>query len=125
MIECLDQLSQSVTRPQSGFTPETRMRGARATVRIKRARFITWIVIAAVGIYAVTSLVSLRSQMLEMERRRDELAAEAETLSRKNAEYRYEIEHSNDHKTIENVARNRLGLVMPGEKVFYDIGAAN
>ena len=60
-----------------------------------------------------------------MERRRDELAAEAETLSRKNAEYRYEIEHSNDHKTIENVARNRLGLVMPGEKVFYDIGAAN
>ena len=27
-----------------------------------------------------------------------------------------------DDKTIEEVARDKLGLVMPGEKIFVDIG---
>jgi cell division protein FtsB len=34
----------------------------------------------------------------------------------------YDIAHSGDDATIEDIARDKLGLVKPGEKIFYDIG---
>ena len=37
------------------------------------------------------------------------------------AELEYQIEHGADDETIEDIARNKLGLVYPGEKIFYDI----
>ena len=32
------------------------------------------------------------------------------------------LEHSDDPDALEDLARDKLGLVKPGEKVFYDIG---
>ena len=37
-----------------------------------------------------------------------------------NAELQYQIDHSEDDDMIESVAREKLGLVKPGEKIFYD-----
>jgi cell division protein FtsB len=42
-------------------------------------------------------------------------------MTQKNAELQYQIDHGTDEETIEEIARNKLGLVLPGEKVFYDI----
>ena len=36
------------------------------------------------------------------------------------AELQYQIDHSEDDDMIESVAREKLGLVKPGEKIFYD-----
>jgi cell division protein FtsB len=46
-------------------------------------------------------------------------AVEEKTAS--NADMKYEIEHINDPQTIENIARVKLGLLRPGEKVFYRV----
>ena len=39
-----------------------------------------------------------------------------------NAELQYGIDHSTDDHTIEDIAREKLGLVKPGEVIFYDTG---
>ena len=38
-----------------------------------------------------------------------------------NAELQYDIDHAGDVDTIEEIARTKLGLVRPGEKIFYDV----
>ena len=38
-----------------------------------------------------------------------------------NAELEYDIEHAGDPEIIAEIARDKLGLVMPDEKIFYDV----
>ena len=87
----------------------------------KKAGFITRIIIAAVMAYALINLASLKTQLADMSARKAEMEIEAEILIQSNAEYQYGIDHSDDPEAIEQVAREKLGLVLPGEKVFYDI----
>lgn len=91
-------------------------------MKLKRAGFITKIVIVALILYAGISLLSLRTRVSGA---RDEVArleAEVAAATQENAELEYQLAHSDDPETIEDIARNKLGLVKPGEKIFYDIG---
>ena len=61
---------------------------------------------------------------LELKRavaRSAELDAQLAELQRQNTELEEKQAHSRDDATIESIARERLGLVMPGEIVFYFI----
>ena len=49
------------------------------------------------------------------------LQEEVDAYVRENAELSYKIEHSEDEDIIEDIARNELGLVEPGEKIFIDV----
>ena len=42
-------------------------------------------------------------------------------LERINEAYEREIENRYDPETIERIARDRFGLVMPGERTFYAV----
>jgi cell division protein FtsB len=44
---------------------------------------------------------------------------EKSNLEARNAELEYRIKHSNDPDTIQKIAREKLGLVKPGEIIFY------
>ena len=50
------------------------------------------------------------------------MSGDVEDAQQENARLEYEIEHSEDPETMEQIAREKLGLVKPGEKIFYDIG---
>lgn len=71
--------------------------------------------------YAVISLSKMNDRIADAERTRDALAAEAQALAVNNASLEYEIEHCDDLDMIEKVAREKLGLILPGEIVYYDI----
>ena len=45
-----------------------------------------------------------------------------DAMLQENAELEYDIQHAEDPATIAEIARIKLGLVMPGEKIFYDVG---
>lgn len=90
-------------------------------MKLKRASLITKIVIIAIVVYAGINLVSLKVQVTEAQEKRDELQVEVEGVMQTNTELQYAIEHSTDADTMEDIARNKLGLVKPGEKIFYDI----
>ena len=61
-------------------------------MKFKKASIFTTLVIAVLMVYALFSLFVLQ----------------------------YQIDHSEDDDMIESVAREKLGLVKPGEKIFYD-----
>ena len=90
-------------------------------MKIKRAGIITKLVILILIVYAVITLITLRERIGEASAQESELEAERDDLRRSNENYRYEIDHSGDEDTIAEIARDKLGLVLPGERVFYDI----
>lgn len=90
-------------------------------MKFKKAGIITKIVIAALLIYAVASLVTVRSKTAALNAQKEQLQQQITDMTQSNAELEYKIEHSEDVDTVEEIARDKLGLVKPGEKIFYDM----
>lgn len=90
-------------------------------MKLKRASLATKIVIVAIVVYAGMSLLSLKVQIGEAQEKRDAYKAQVEEVMQTNTELNYAVGHSSDPETIEDIARSKLGLVLPGEKIFYDI----
>jgi len=90
-------------------------------MKFKRAGLVTKIVILAIILYAGISLVSLKVQVSDARETREELQSKVDGVLQTNTELQYAIDHSTDPDTIEDIARNKLGLVKPGEKIFYDV----
>jgi len=101
----------------------TGRRGDETLMKMPRSKIITKIIIFALIVYAGISLITLRGRV---EAVRGELynvrraVAEMEII---NAQLEYEIEHYNEPEVIADIARSDLGLVLPGEIVFYDGGS--
>ena len=90
-------------------------------MKFRRTGLITKIVILAIIVYAGISLVTLKVRISDARTQRDELQTQVDGMLQKSTELQYEINHSTDPDTIEDIARSKLGLVKPGEKIFYDI----
>jgi len=90
-------------------------------MKFKRTGIVTKIVILAIIVYAGITLVSLKVQVSDARETRDQLQGKVDGVLQTNTELQYAIDHSTDPETIEDIARNKLGLVKPGEKIFYDV----
>ena len=89
----------------------------------RKASIFTKLAVLLLVVYAAFNLISLHSQI---ETARAAVAAMEEDVAAQaleNAVKEYEIEHRYDPETLERIARSRLGLVLPGERIFY--GATN
>lgn len=91
-------------------------------MKLRKASIFVKIVILALAGYAIVSMMSLKVKLAEAESYREDLEKAVAQMEQENAGLRYEIAHSEDDDTIADIAREKLGLVMPGEKIFYDIG---
>lgn len=94
--------------------------GGALRMKFKKAGIITKLVIAALLVYAVVSLASVRSKTAALDAQAAQLQQQVTDMTQSNAELEYKIEHSEDPDTLEEIAREKLGLVKPGEKIFYD-----
>ncbi len=90
-------------------------------MKLKRSSIFTKIVLLALIVYATISLVNTKNRAAEAEADRVVLQARVDAMLQENAELEYDIEHAGDPDTIAEIARTKLGLVMPGEKIFYDV----
>ena len=92
-------------------------------MRLPRSKMITKIIVFALIIYAVISLIAIRGQI---DTARDDLGEVRRAVSEleiSNAELEYEIDNYNEPDVIAGIARSNLGLVLPGEIVFFDGGS--
>lgn len=87
-----------------------------------KASIYTKILIPALMLYALTGLFATRAKIAQAETLRQEKQAELRALEAENERLRYAIEHAGDPEVMEDAARRELGLVMPEDKLFYDIG---
>ncbi len=90
-------------------------------MQIKRTSLLTKLLIVAVIIYAVITLVGLQGQINAA---KNEIAEQEKTLTitrQKNEALDQEIEDLGSDKSIERIARQKLGMVYEGEIAFFNI----
>jgi cell division protein FtsL len=93
----------------------------KAKLKFKGAGFLTKIVVVALLVYMAITLLNLRSQIQQAQ---DDLATyQAQVVQQQqiNAELESDVANGTAEDKLEDIARYKLGLVEPGEKVFYDI----
>ena len=77
------------------------------------------IVLLSLLLYSALSLASSGAELDRAEARQEELSAELEALRAGLQSMQARLEQRISDEEAEQLARQRLGLVMPGEKIFY------
>ncbi len=91
-------------------------------MRFRSAGWLTGLVIAGLLAYGRISLMNMKSKVDEAAKTEAQLQSQIEAIQEANASLQYAIENQDDPDTIEDIARDKLGLVMPDERIFYDTG---
>ena len=89
-------------------------------MQLKRAGFLTKIVILALLIYMATSLLDLRSRIQETQALRDSLAQQVTHAELSNRQLSEAIADSDDPAVMEQVARDK-GYVREDEILYIDV----
>lgn len=77
------------------------------------------IVALALLLYSLSFFAASLRSLKRAEASLEERQAKLESLEQENVRLRAQIESMESDEGIEALARERLGLVMPGEKIFY------
>ena len=88
-------------------------------MKLRRSGMFTKLVLLALIVYGMVNLWGMWGRITEARYVQDGLAEQIERLESANAEREYRLENLDDDSVIEQIARDELGLVMPGEIVFY------
>ena len=91
-------------------------------MKLRRSGIFTSLVILALLVYAFVSLWGMRQKLQDAAQLEAELQQEVTVLESQNASLQYAIENAEDPEVIAGVARDKLGLVMPDDRIFRDGG---
>ncbi len=91
-------------------------------MKLRRMNFLTALVLAGLIAYACIALMNMRSKVAEANATETELQEQIAQIQEENAALQYAIDNQTDESTIEGIAREKLGLVLPDEQIFYDGG---
>ncbi len=93
-------------------------------MRAKRTHtgILTKLVLVALLVYAVATLVTLRSKISDVERQNEVLEQSVVDKTAENDDIQYAVEHSDDEEVIRDIATDKLGLEEPGTEVFQPGG---
>ncbi len=80
------------------------------------------LVLLALIVYALVTLLNLQDRRQTEDAARQALAQQVTEQKSENAALEYAIEHSDDEDTLLEIARSKLGLVLPGEEIYYGNG---
>ena len=87
-------------------------------MKLKKAGLLTKLVVLALLVALTVMLLGLREEIAETEAKKKELEGQISAQTQTNADLRDAVEHSDDIDRQMDIARDELGLVTPGEKVF-------
>lgn len=87
----------------------------------KRASFLTMLVIFVLLALLGVELVHIRAQIDEAETAQQELQAKLDAARQENDALSSALEKADDPEFLQELARDQLGYVTPGEKTFYDV----
>ena len=89
-------------------------------MQVKKAGFLTKIIVLVLLVYMATTLLNLRTQLQAYLAEKDALAAQVTQIAQQNAQLSDSIQNKDDPAVLEAVARDK-GFVKAGEKLFVDI----
>lgn len=91
-------------------------------MKFKKSSLLIKLVILILVVYATVTLVSLQSQITAKRSEAEALSKNITSAEQENQRLQEAIDNIDTDEGIEEVARNKLGLVAPGEIVFNDVG---
>lgn len=91
-----------------------------AVPEAKRRHILPTLLAVAALVFLTWQLVTLGGRISEARDRADALNEQVQSLTMANETLADEIARAEDEELIKDIARAELGLVEPGEKVFYD-----
>ena len=92
-------------------------------MRVSRSKTITRIIVFALIVYAGITLLTLRGRIEDVREELQNVRKAVAEIEISNSELEYEIENHDEPNVIAGIARSDLGLVLPGEIIFYDGGS--
>ena len=101
------------------------MRGSQSRERKNTggaAAVLVKVVLIALLVYAGVALYQVQGKIQTAEAQLSSLSEQKQSLEDKNSALRADINAADDPEKLEEIARNKLGMVKSGEKVFYDTG---
>ncbi len=87
-------------------------------VKTKKAGLLTKIVVLSLLIYMATALLNLQGQLKTTQAEQESLSRQVAAQTQVNADLADAVANPDDPDRIADIARDKLGLVAPGEKVF-------
>lgn len=87
---------------------------------MKKAGIIPKVLVFAVIAILAWTIIGLRGDIMRATARRNELKTQIAAIEVQNDEMRRRLENRTSDEIIEEIARDELGLEMPGEQVYYD-----
>ncbi len=91
-------------------------------MKLKKSSVAIRIIVAALIIYAAVTLVSLQTQIRERRAEAASLAGQIISAEQETQRLQNAIKTINTDEGAEEIARAKLGLAIPGEIIFHDIG---
>ena len=88
-------------------------------LRAKKVGLLVKIAILILLAYLIITLVNVRQQIGDAHAAIETLTEQVNDQTQANTELSNAIENRNDPSYLEDVARERLGLVAPNDRVFY------
>lgn len=85
-----------------------------------KRRVLLYIAAALVVIYFCIMFISQQITINESEKKISELEEEIRSVQEESKKLKDEIENAESRETIENIARDELGLVYPDERKYVD-----
>ena len=98
-------------------------KGIEVIMRLPRSKMITRVIVFALIVYAGISLISLRGRIEAVREELHDARRAVAEMELANAKLEYDIENYNKPEVKAGIAQENLGLVLPGEIVFYDGGS--
>lgn len=77
------------------------------------------IILVALLLYSLAGFVAVRREQERSELMAEQMQQQAEALRLANGELESKIQQGQSPEEMQQLARERLGLVLPGEKLFY------
>ena len=77
------------------------------------------IILVALLLYALASTMTVGRELRQSELMAEQMRQQREQLLQLNGELEEKINQGHSPEEMEQLARERLGLVLPGEKLFY------
>ena len=89
--------------------------------KTKRAGLLTKLVVLCLLVYLMTLLLSLNGKLTAARSELDLVKAQVTAQTQRNADLAEDVANADDPQRQEDIARDKLDLVIPGEKVFIDV----
>ncbi len=90
-------------------------------IKLKSSSFLTRVILIALLVYMVITLLNIRAKIQTAEEDLARYQTLVEQQEQTNAQLQSAVSSGTADDELEDIARYKLGLVAPGEKVYYDI----